>query len=158
MFRDRFELPTQGFSVLCSTYWAIQTLWNFFKKISPRTSRSFKETFDTVFEKTDDLTPELIKSLFKNFNLNLSKSILLNGIDLDDLLQTKNSIFNLISENNIVLTIFQVVKNLAIWDTWIFNFLSCTWYSNCSWDFLLTWGDCKVEKKENFCCCCDCMI
>jgi hypothetical protein len=84
--------------------------------------------------------------------------ILVNNTGSSALFLKQNWVFTLISGNSLVLTAFQIAKNLLIWDTRIFNFLVCISYSNCSWDFLLIWGDCRVEKKEKFFFLCDCIL
>ena len=77
-----------------------------FIKISPCISNNFKDVCNVLFDK-----PFLF---LKNFNLNLSKSVLFDKTCLNNLSSNQNLVSILISENSLVLVIFQVVKNLVI--------------------------------------------
>ena len=99
-----------------------------FIRISPCISNNFKKVCAVIFDKIllsffwlspfifseNLLSLKILFFFFKNFDLNLSQSSLFSDLRLDKLFWTQNSISILISENIIVLTVFQVVKNLVI--------------------------------------------
>jgi hypothetical protein len=75
-------------------------------------SSNFKTEYGTVFDKPFCFL-KYFTLFFKNFSLNLPKSVLFNRVGFSVLLLNLNFVFILMSENKIVLTIFQIVKNLV---------------------------------------------
>ena len=84
-----------------------------FNKISPRISSKFKDVFVVVLDKFvcfKDFTFDLKKCN----DLNLSQLILDNKTKLNGLSFNQNTVSSLTSENSVILTIFQIAKNLVI--------------------------------------------
>jgi hypothetical protein len=97
-----FALPTE----------LSKRLMRFFIKISPCISSNFKTEYGTVFDKPFSFL-KYLTLFFKNFSLNFPKSVLFDRVGFRVLLLNLNFVVILMSENKIVLTLFQIVKNLV---------------------------------------------